>query len=520
MGEWGVFTSAVHMAMEHGMPNLGAAPGDPRPRSAYDDLAQEIQAVFPGPVPLVDQPSSFVGSLIPAPMRTPLELQMNNRFFSGTPIVPSSLQNLPKQEQVQPYTSQGSIWAANTAARLGHPFSPIQLDFAVRENLGGLGTMLLGATDALFGKMPDTPPLIGGIGSGVYRTYGGQQQSDQYNLAQKMQDEFENTAVEAVKAQPGYQQADPKTQKLMLTGAVDELKRAAQAAQGIEPSAAAAAGLPPKYSGVPANVSQQDIDAAVSAVTRYQANPTNFPLPTRPQLDLWAQYHGKIDPAYSAAVKARSQQTDAARGAVTQIVDNGPPASGPDAEALQRAAAIKAQLDTTPRYINARTGAAVGTAELWDQWDQWLSRYNNLPAKDPQHPYLPNPTKMQYRQQAQTLLAMQNQSRLRQSLADPDYQRYYGIGKDLSPDTWDKIRSTPKYRDLPAGSDAVAAARDAFLASYRKLPPQDPRRLQYRLQALTYQRQLNPQYQQIVPTDRFLSQYGVSDLSNLDNIAA
>jgi hypothetical protein len=394
----------------------------------------------------------------------------------------------------------------------------MQLDFAVRENLGTLGTTLLGASDQLFGKTPDTPPLIGGIASGVYRTFGGQQSTDRYNLAQKLQDEFENTVVQAVKAQPGYQQADPKTQQQMLTGATAELKRATQQAQGIEPIATSSVGLPPKYVGAPAN--QQEVDQAISAVTAYQADPTNHPLPTRPQLDLWAQYHGKIDPAYSEAVKARSAQVANARGTVTQVVDNGgTPATGPDADALKHAGAISDQLKAMPRYVNPQTGQAVGTAAQWDAWDAWLGRYNALPAKDPQHPYLANPYKAQYAPQAQQLLAMQNQQRLRASLADPDYQRYYGIGKGLTDQAWQQLRSTPKYRDLAPGADAVAAARDAFLASYRKLPAKDPRRLQYRLQALTYQRQLNPQYQQIVPVDRFPNTYGVPDLTNLDQAA-
>src|SRR5262249_28961423 len=152
-----------------------------------------------------------------------------------------------------------------------------------------------------------------------------------------------------------------------------------------------------------------------------------------------------------------------ARGAVTQLVNNAPPpAQGSDAEALQRAGAIQAQLTSTPRYVNPSTGQAMGTPQQWDAWDTWLSRYNALPAQDPRARYLPNPNKLKYAAQAQQLLAMQNQSRLRMSLEDPDYQRYYGMGKGLSDETWQKIRSTPKYKDLPAGSDKQAAARDAF----------------------------------------------------------
>ena len=511
MGEWGVFTAAVHMLGEHldGTSQNGI----------LDDLAQGVQTAFPGPAPFVDQPTSFVGSLIPAPLRTPMELGTNTRFFTQTPIVPRSMENLPAQEQYQPYTSQGSIWAANLAARLGHPVSPLQLDFAVKENLGGLGTMLLGASDAAFGKAPDTVPVLGSIASGVYRTYGGQQETDRYNLAQKLQDEFENTAVQAVKAQPAYQQADPRTQQLMLQAAQEELVRATRLAQGIEPSTAPVAGLPPKYLKQPANVPQQQIDQGISAVTSYMRDPANNPPPTRAQLDLWAQFHGQIDPTYTEAVKARTQQTDAARGVVTQVVDNGPPATGPDAEALQRAGAIQQQLAAMPRYVNPRTGQAVGTAAQWDQWDQWLARYNALPSKNPQAPYAPNPWKLKYAQQAEQLLAMQNQQRLRASLADPDYQRYYGVGKDLTPQAWQQIQDTPKYKDLPAGAYAAAAARDAFLASYRKLPPQDARRMQYRAQALRYQRMVNPQYSQIVPVDRFQNQYGVTDLNSLDAVA-
>lgn len=512
LGEWAAFTAPIGMLLEH-------MEGTDQ-RGALDLLGQELQLISPGPMPFSD-PMNFVGQVLPAPLRSVVEVSTNRRFWSNTPIVPRGMENLPTQEQIAPYTSQGSIFAANLAARLGHPVSPMDLDFLVKENLGGLGTMLLGMSDGLAGKAPDTLPLVGSITSGVYRTYGGQQQQDRYELAGKLQAELANTAVEATKALPAYQQASPQTQRQMLVAAQDELKRATMQAEGITPATAPGQlGLPPKFAGVPA-ANQRAIDEGISAVTAYMTDPLNKPMPSREQLDNWAQYHGKVDPAYTAAVKARSQSTDSARGAVTQIVNNAPPpAVGSDAEALQRAGAIKAQLDSTARYVNVRTGQAVGTPQQWDQWDQWLSRYNSLPATDPQRRWLPNQTKLRYADQARLLLAMQNQQRLRMSLEDASYQRYYGLGKGLSEEAWQQIRSTPKYKDLPAGSDQQAAARDAFLASYRKLPPRDPRRLQYRLIATRYQRMLNPAYAQIVPTARFVEQYGVGDLSAIETPAA
>jgi conjugative element/phage-associated large polyvalent protein len=514
IGDFGAYTAPIRMLTEH---FLGTDQ-----RGPLEELSQELQAASPLPIPFVEDPSRVVGALLPAPLRAPLEIQLNRRFYSNIPIVPSSLQHLPTVEQIAPYTSAGSIWAANLAARLGHPVSPMALDFYVTENLGGLGQMLLGISDGMAGKSPDTLPVVGSIASGVYRTYGGQQQADRFDMATKLQNELEYAAVQAVKSMPEYGQATAQRQRQMLVAAQDELHRATQQAQGITPGAVPSdLGLPPKYTGVTAPATQREIDAGISAVQAYERDPLNNPFPSRQQLDVWAQYHGRVSTAYTEAVKARTKETDAVKGQVAQVVNNAPPpATGSDAEALQRAGALKTQLDASPRYINVRTRQAVGDAALWDQWDQWLARYNALPAKDPQHPWAPNPIKLQYRQAAQTLLAMQNQDRLRQSLGDADYQRYYGMGRGLSEEAWQKIRSTPKYKDLPAGSDAQAAARDAFLATYRKLPPRDPRRIQFHLQALRYQRQLNPAYREIVPVDRFQEATGVADLGDIETPAA
>lgn len=78
---------------------------------------------------------------------------LNKDFFTGKPVVPPELQNLPEEDQYDEYSSQASIRAGKV---LG--VSPKKLDYFVKGVFGGLGGQMLEAIDYVDSKLSSQKP--------------------------------------------------------------------------------------------------------------------------------------------------------------------------------------------------------------------------------------------------------------------------------------------------------------------------------------------------------------------------
>ena len=87
-------------------------------------------------------------SLVPVGLKTVSELSSNKDAF-GKEIVPSFLEKVEAKDQVNP--GRTSQFAQALGEKLG--ISPIQADYVITSNLGGLGSLLLDSSDVLTDAM-------------------------------------------------------------------------------------------------------------------------------------------------------------------------------------------------------------------------------------------------------------------------------------------------------------------------------------------------------------------------------
>jgi hypothetical protein len=95
-----------------------------------------------------------------------------------------------------------------------------------------------------------------------------------------------------------------------------------------------------------------------------------------------------------------------------------------------------------------------------------------------------------------------------QALASPegasrlaDYERWYGAGRSVAPEEWDKFISgeVPRYRDH--ATPEASLQRDLILRLYRALPD-GPQKAHYRAAALHIQRLAIPRWRAVLdPTN-------------------
>jgi Large polyvalent protein associated domain 38 len=231
-----------------------------------------------------DELGSVVGSLLPAPLRTPLELMTNTRFYSGTPIESQAMENLPPTQRFNERTSN---LARGLSEKVGM-LSPMQWDFVIRENLGGLGMQIAAANDLATGRAPDTPPVIGGLLSGVWRRQGGATQQRQYEQLDRLMSTYQEPIAAAVRGLPEFQSATPDRQQQMLRSAQLGLRQTLSDQLGIQPPTSDT-GLGPKYQGVDDPKQERKIEAAITKVDRWHQNTKN-PMPTDEEFALWSRY--------------------------------------------------------------------------------------------------------------------------------------------------------------------------------------------------------------------------------------
>lgn len=91
-------------------------------------------------------PRGLLNQVTPQILKTPVEVATNTNLFTGNQIVPQNLKDLPPEFQAKSTTSE-------TARRAGEltGTSPLQIDNAIKTNLGGLGSQIVNASDRLLG---------------------------------------------------------------------------------------------------------------------------------------------------------------------------------------------------------------------------------------------------------------------------------------------------------------------------------------------------------------------------------
>lgn len=242
---------------------------------------------------------SGMGGMVSAPARTFAELQLNEKFFSGSPIEPESMRNLPPSEKYTERTTRPAFAAAELSRKLGSTLSPTQWDFIFQENLAGLGRFLTG--DRL-------NPL-----QSIMRTSGGQAQTNMYKKLDRELEAGREAVANITRASPKYATATKDEQQRMLR--TDQLAYEEQLKEryGIDPKQKDY-GLPNKYRGVTDQKQEQKIDEAVS---KYQAwlsdrnkrpsERTGVPRPTPEETRLAARYSPDrmLNPARTKELRVR-----------------------------------------------------------------------------------------------------------------------------------------------------------------------------------------------------------------------
>jgi hypothetical protein len=134
-----------------------------------------------------------ISQVTPQILKTPIEVTTNKNLFTGSPVVPRSLENLPPQLQANDRTS-------TTAKNIGQftGLSPMQIDNAIKTNLGGLGSQLVNVADTLQGaEKPGGESAASNLVRRFTQASGGEKKRAEY-AAQDKQD-----AIRAVEKQVG-----------------------------------------------------------------------------------------------------------------------------------------------------------------------------------------------------------------------------------------------------------------------------------------------------------------------------
>ena len=114
--------------------------------SAFDGLGKSIK-------------ESALPNVVPTAMVGTMEWWANKSLFTGRPVVPQHLENLPAQHQALPWTSEFSKGMSKLFAEADIEVSPIKLDQAIFSVTAGAGRTVLKATDPLLRVLrdPDAP---------------------------------------------------------------------------------------------------------------------------------------------------------------------------------------------------------------------------------------------------------------------------------------------------------------------------------------------------------------------------
>lgn len=257
---------------------------------ALDEFARKYLTSVTPVVNLAAGKGEVAGaSNLPPAVKAPLELLANRNFYTGSPIEPRSLESVPREER---YTERTSAFAMSDAGRaiadrLG--ISPIQLDHLITSTLGSSGRLALGASNVASGRPSDTPPILGGVASGLFRTTGGGGlQDERYERYEHQYDQRIGAVLDELRALPGYQAMEREDQLSTLRTVDLRLRDQLKGEIGL-PTAAERRREPDqpwKYVGVQSVPEELAIDAAFRAYEEYRANRQEAPRPSETQMDL------------------------------------------------------------------------------------------------------------------------------------------------------------------------------------------------------------------------------------------
>ena len=104
--------------------------------SAFDGLGKSIK-------------ESSTPNFVPTGLVSTIEWWANKSMFTGRPVVPQHLENLPAKHQALPWTSEFSKGMAKMFNEVGMEVSPIKLDQAIFGLTAGAGRTVLKALDPL-----------------------------------------------------------------------------------------------------------------------------------------------------------------------------------------------------------------------------------------------------------------------------------------------------------------------------------------------------------------------------------
>lgn len=286
--EWSVASSSL----QHAFANIDGT--DKRSWPEFLGSAQGAVDPISG-----DSAAARVGGTIPAPLRTPIESAVNQKFFSGTPIVSRKFEGTPPTAQFDQNTTPAAKAIGQATGN-----SPKMLDFGIQENTGSLGRLLSGDVNLL---------------RGMAKTQGGQLSQDQYDQLDSKVAALQERVAQAVRATPDYQKATPDRQRELLKTANTELVSQVKQQIGI-PGSVNDYGLPNKYIGVTDRREEQSIDQALSKVRAWQADPRNATRPSVEDQVLARRYDGRTNPAYTRAEKALGVTNTKERALVSPFV--------------------------------------------------------------------------------------------------------------------------------------------------------------------------------------------------------
>lgn len=117
---------------------LMASKGDPEADAAWKALRNQMINQMPGG-------SSFV---LPAALKPAIETAANYSFFTGRPIVPSGMENLPSEDQWTTNTTKAARAAGNTEIAKALGISPMHVENIVKGYTAAIGYSTLQLIDA------------------------------------------------------------------------------------------------------------------------------------------------------------------------------------------------------------------------------------------------------------------------------------------------------------------------------------------------------------------------------------
>lgn len=193
-GEWNV----IKIPLPQGLSKLTALVRRPMESAqGLDPLKfSEIANALIGTASPVDlSKRSLLSTAVPQAVKVPVELATNQNLFTGSAIIPKSLEGVSPQYQVKDYTS-------GTARKVGNALkvSPLQVEHGVRGTLGGVGSQLLNASDQVLNRLGVIPKeqvggqsVTEGVGARFLKARGGKVEDQEYDqeksLEQQQKDE-------------------------------------------------------------------------------------------------------------------------------------------------------------------------------------------------------------------------------------------------------------------------------------------------------------------------------------------